>query len=393
MKPFKTNSLSRRDQNRRLGITMIEVLTSILVALIGVFGVLVMVPFGVSQAEQGLRQDEATGLAMNAINDFKNRDFGNTERWHTVAGVQLTNLDPLARAYVIDPIGVADRLRASQDGTGRIPPLVSGVFPFTSSDVESILTGPGGVPSEQNVVMSRVTLDVNSSIMPREVADRLFSWGSDLVVEEETDDNLPPLQIFDVDAGDNPVRRQALRDMSYIVVAVPAKVSPGPGGDRVFAWRNYFVVYEKRPQPLEFLGQTPEPGETEEHPYDRVFRVTNPGGANLVSYSGGDVVLTELNQNSTQSDEIQRGDWIMLTNVAFSAALQRYTQQVHFYKVVDSENSAGSWEVTLQGPNFDFRSDTDTNSGAAADPPDPMPSTTYAIHLPNVWAVFERTFR
>jgi len=55
MKIFKHN-LAR---SNRHGLSVIEVLTSIVVALIGVFGVLSMIPFSVKQTQSGLDQDAA----------------------------------------------------------------------------------------------------------------------------------------------------------------------------------------------------------------------------------------------------------------------------------------------------------------------------------------------
>ena len=366
MNSFETNLFARFDRSRRSGITLIEVLTSILVAVIGLFGVMVMIPFGVGQAEHGLRQEEASALALNAISDFEIRGFGDTDLWRTVTGGAPADLDPfVARPYVIDPIGVADRSAAGLD---------SGAFPFVST------------PLPANILMNRVTIESRNVPMSRALADQLFSWGSDLVIRTPTEgdinptypeiDLLPPLQEFDVDSADNAVRRQAGKDMSYIVVAVPAKFNEVSAGvDQVLTWRNYFVVYEKRPQPLEFVGVT-------EHPYDRVFQVVPPpvvpAATVNVAYSGGDLELIDPGQTSSQDIEIKRGDWMMLTNVVESSFHGKPVQQVHFYKVVDAEQSEGeNPQVTLQGPNFQF----------------PDGADTFAVHLPDVWAVFERTFR
>ena len=374
MNSSEQNLVARFDRNRRSGITLIEVITSILVAVIGVFGVMVMIPFGVSQAEHGLRQEEASALARNAVSDFEIRGFSNPSLWTSFTGGE-------ARPYVIDPIGVADRANAGQG---------NGFFPFVP--VGGAL---GTGPTLDNILIDRTNIELLTSLgvqpMSREVADQLFSWSSDLVTREgdEADTNaafpeldlLPPQQQFDVDQNTNAaIRRQARRDMSYMVVAVPAKFAQGANSsDDVFAWRNYFVVYEKRPQPVEFAGVT-------EHPYDRVFQVVPPpvvpAAAVNVAYSGGDLELVPFEgQNSTQTADIKRGDWMMLTNVSTTDRLAdspRSIQQIYFYKVVDAEQQDGvNPQVTLQGPNFIFPADTQT----------------FAIHLPDVWAVFERTFR
>ena len=55
----------------RHGITVIEVMAAMLVALIGVFGVLVLIPFSVQQAQIGLDQDAAALVANNAIEDLQ----------------------------------------------------------------------------------------------------------------------------------------------------------------------------------------------------------------------------------------------------------------------------------------------------------------------------------
>jgi hypothetical protein len=56
-------------------------------------------------------------------------------------------------------------------------------------------------------------------------------------------------------------------------------------------------------------------------------------------------------------------------------------RQLNFYRVLDaSEQSPGNWQVTLQGPDFDLLNNL------------PSPPVTYAVHLPDVWAVIERTY-
>ena len=61
----KTQSLKRD------GITLIEVLTSITVAVIGVAGVLILIPFATRQANVGLDLDDSSTLAANVIARFE----------------------------------------------------------------------------------------------------------------------------------------------------------------------------------------------------------------------------------------------------------------------------------------------------------------------------------
>ena len=66
---------SQRHGFNRHGLSVIEVLTSIVVALIGVFGVLAMIPFSVKQTQSGLDQDAATSMARNAVSRFEAGGF------------------------------------------------------------------------------------------------------------------------------------------------------------------------------------------------------------------------------------------------------------------------------------------------------------------------------
>lgn len=464
---------NKTQRQTRSGISIIEVLTSIVVAMIGVFGVMVMIPFAVSQAQQGLDQEKATSLALNAVNEFEIRNYIDTTQWMQVsaAGVLGGIGNNSGRSYVIDPMGVAARATAT-------PGRASGFFPFLHPTVEAAMTPAGSytyVPNmgapitftgnpDQNVLLERVTIDSAAATWPlrRLLANQNFSWSNELVTNEpdmaEVGNNAsypeadlaPPKQVLDAMTDGTLTNRQVVRDMEYLVVATPNDVSPSSGyqptgvADRVMSWRNYFVVYKDRPQPVE-LGVATGP-----EAYDRVFEVKSPlqqanenGGAPpadpdsyRLSIGGGDLEMIEVMpaatvEYSSQRSEIRRGDWMMLTNVNYNPYRSRYFQQINFYKVLDAdfEDTNGnrvqdpgeSWSVSLQGPDFDFFDEVadtglvdyfppawptapamgdpgcsvvyDTTVTAPTPPFQIRPSRTFAVHLPNVWAVFERTYR
>lgn len=461
----------------RSGISIIEVLTAIVVAMIGVFGVMVMIPFAVSQAQQGLDQEKASSLALNAVSEFEIRNYINTQRWARVDGATGDLVSIAGRpgqVYVIDPAGVAGRLNTD-------PAFGSGVFPFLHPTVETAITGSGSFmltplsggsttdngSVDQNILIDRVTLSDESVLdtgvfsatasgMSRPLANHLFAWSSGLVFNEPTSSDIagsvsypeveiaPPTQVMDQMADGSMGIRQSLKDMDYIVVAVPSDVSAGEDyasdsltvGDRIISWRCYFVVYKNRPNPAP-IGLTAPDFEG----YDRIFEVTPPidqvnaNGAGLsvgppadpqalsyrLSIAGGDLQMTEIvpggAEYSSQQSEIRRGDWMMLTNVTFASSdtgqpfRDRFFQQVNFYKVVDADFDGTSWNVSLQGPDFDFFYPIDPAGAVNYLPPGAggtgcsvevdrtsgtyqiQPSRTFAIHLPDVWSVFERTYR
>ena len=61
--------------NRREGISIIEVLTSLVVAAIGVSGVLVLIPFAVRQSQLGIERDIADVVGVNATEELQVRGF------------------------------------------------------------------------------------------------------------------------------------------------------------------------------------------------------------------------------------------------------------------------------------------------------------------------------
>ncbi len=466
--------IQQNKQTMRYGISIIEVLTAIVVAMIGVFGVMVMIPFAVSQAEQGLDQEKATSLALNAFSEFEIRNFVDTNRWAVTdaGGTPFSLAGQSARVYVIDPIGVAERGTAST-------PRDSGFFPFVHPTVETAISATGthsfiplsGAPivnnanADQSILIERVTITDGSTTVPmsRPLANHLFAWSSGLVFNEPSEadiagsasypevDVAPPRQVLDQLSDGTFGNRQSLKDMDYVVVAVPSDISaesiysPTGVADRVVSWRTYFVVYKDRDSPVE-LGI----GAPDVEAYDRIFEVTPPvdqaitNGAALdpfaspldpqtasyrLSVGGGDLEMTEVvpglpTEYSSKRREIRRGDWMMLTNVTFApttsptqAFRNRYFQQVNFYQVVDADFdlASGIWSVSLEGPDFDFLHPIDSSLFPTIDylpPPagnpgcevtvdasasplayEIQPSRTFAVHLPNVMAVFERTFR
>ena len=84
-------------RNERSGISIIEVLTSIIVALIGVFGVLVLIPFAVKQAQTGLESDMANNMALNSFARYEIEGYrylvDEFPRWSNAAGFQINDAD------------------------------------------------------------------------------------------------------------------------------------------------------------------------------------------------------------------------------------------------------------------------------------------------------------
>ncbi|HMP79860.1 MAG TPA: hypothetical protein PKD54_10440, partial [Pirellulaceae bacterium] len=187
--------------------------------------------------------------------------------------------------------------------------------------------------------------------------------------------------------------------------------------DVVGGFRNFVLVYKQRQAPVVNAAL---PSQS----FDSVYEVVHPmegapaANASLrMAYSGGVIrlrttlALNSSNSASSQREDIRRGDWIALTNVTFDFHTNRFVQQIDFYMVLDYTVDASNFGVvTIQGPDFDMQlarfangliNDTidpaifgDFAPNVAPGPPAfVVPSKTYAIHLPDVWAVIERSYQ
>jgi hypothetical protein len=348
--------LSGLNASRR-GISVIEVLTSILVAAIGVAGVMAIIPFAVGQAEQGFDQETATTFGRNIADEFEIRGFDQAGRW--LPATPITNL---GNGIVVDPIGTSSTTPTN-------------LFPYMNpADQIPALSIPRvNLKNEQNVAFSAA------------LGRTLFSWRNDLVFGQPdavntaaaypSPDLAPPEMFYDF-SGSTPVRRQFEGEMSCVVFCIPDRLIPDSlGNPFVPAWRSHIVIYRRRPLP------TPN----DPFPFDRAYVVQPtillPAPERNLLVGGGEVVLTATTATPTsQHSAIRRGDWMLMTNLPTAAGVR----QLNFYRVLDaSEQTPGNWQVTLQGPDFDLLTNVT---------PPTTPPVTYAVHLPDVWAVIERTY-
>ena len=92
---FSSNSTNGYRLGARSGLSIIEVLTSVVVAMIGVFGVLALIPFAVKQASLGLDSDAAVTTARNAISQMEITGMQIPQNWAWInPNNQIETYDP-----------------------------------------------------------------------------------------------------------------------------------------------------------------------------------------------------------------------------------------------------------------------------------------------------------
>ena len=305
---MKLSTTTRNQLGHRAGITVIEVLSAMVVALIGVFGVMILIPFSVQQARNGLDRDEASTVGRNAFEQFEVEGFRYVDadnRTKLTRGPGLNDrvtLDNAAVVRVVDPLAVTE----------------VGYSTFCGFDTFNLLD-----PS-----------DVQFSPA---MARRLCRSTDDLQFKSAVNELSPPQQIFDITAAGNTARRQTLGRISWNAVLAPVKsdyLSNAPtGGTPGLTFRMHVLTHKNRD-----LGLPTEVA----YPMAEVI-----GPTNTVGYGGGTVTL-----NAALTD-VRRDDWVMLRTAANSNTLDAgYNNQVGFYRVVGVD--ATGTILTLDGPDINF---------------------------------------
>ena len=349
MNIFKHNLAS----SKRHGLSVIEVLTSIVVALIGVFGVLAMIPFSVKQTQSGLDQDAATSLARSALSSFETSGYkivsASTDQLNWIGdindgnGVTAITALPTTPLLCIDPLGVTE-----QGGFGT--------FPFNSA--------------------SPITMPVVNLLRPDltqfDIADarRMFRLTDDLVFQESDNPNvadsdlLGPVQIFN-EGPSGLLNRQSTGAVSWCAIAQP--IVNSATAEEVDSFKFYVLVFK-----------------------DRITDSTVPESAMAAAEVVGPVAGTYAQPLSTVSirapldDNIRRNDWVMLintdttlppglgTNIAFARVSNLYGEDPD---TPGYDPTTTISRITLDGPDFNFV------------------NTTAIVHLRDVVAVFPRTIK
>lgn len=363
---------SRRHSLSRHGLSVIEVLTSIVVALIGVFGVLAMIPFSVRQTQSGLDQDAATTMARSALSNFeasgykiisdvpspdnsttRQLDWMNDNRNNVI-----TRIFPGTSLVCIDPLGIAEN-------GGFI------TFPFNNGALPADLTIP-------TVTLARPGVDAAGNPIPFTLADarRMFRLTDDLVFEQSDDPNdtdadlLGPVQIFNED-GAGPLNRQSNGTVSWCAIAEP--IIANPTVTEIETYKFYVLVFK-----------------------DRITDITAPESAMLSAPVLSPITFgqsTTVTIAASLTEDIRRDDWVMLINreapnVVTDSVARR--TNITFARVVNLfSDGTGMSSLSLDGPDFQF-----TDSGLASNGSGtPVDEATHIVHLRDVVAVYPRTIK
>jgi hypothetical protein len=422
-------------------------MTAVVVAMIGVFGTMALIPFAIKQAESGLRLDDATNLARNSREAFDAMGYLDHERWaaghaYNVSGaappVNQIDSNVPTRPIMIDNLWVSDNNVGGIGATGldanvgesRNENILNnyghfgdGVLQADPDDVNAaglLIPSSGGTPPTTypffgqvhpalpaNLRIRRTSL-ADSGVFPMtsEMASRVFQSSDDLVFSTfGTDDGElagQPFQVFDRDGLGNILKRQS--NVGRISSAMFFLPSQG-------AYRRVMLVFADR---VTTLYQNPGGARNFANANPRALMssalVTTrtapyPSG---VQSSGGEVVLCEnywdggggapvpdqtrfVNiEGDAETPGVRRNDWVMMINELQAPYGGRTSDelQVQFFRVIgiNEGNAPATGNIV---DSFNDLSSLSLDGPAFDFGPTATPVPTYIIHLRDVVNVYE----
>ena len=363
----------------RNGLSIIEVLTAMVVAMIGVFGVMILIPFAVKQAKVGMDSDAAVQLARNAYSQFEISGYRSPENWWIPELGRSYNPDPNSpepdppRVLAIDPLSVID------NGPGIFP-----LNPLSGQE--------NSLPVNLRIPVVNLAIPVWEWIEPPNdppywefskgpmtlgVAQRFFRADNDLTFGAGLDDLDPPLQIFDRDNNGYGLRRQSKGRISWSAIVVPymdpLTVAPGDQDNGAWSYKLYILVYKVRKTlAADEDGQmaiTELPSTLNEGYQSPLSNVFIPSGVPVPEGS------------------LKRDDWVMLINQKYdedpvnNPSPEAFRTQIAFCRIIDYVSDPSKVKptvVSLDGSDFNFYGSSQGTS-------------TYIIHLKDVIGVYEHS--
>jgi Tfp pilus assembly protein PilV len=226
--------------NMRRGVTLLEVLFSIILLSVGILGSVAVFSMAMAQARKGRTADTVQVAAHSAVSSFTAEGMDDRTRWlRWDAANSQTAFFPLnmndapsasapnpyyGRAFCIDPRGFEqNRITDIQQGQTN-----SGLWAWFPA-VPEVSPTPNAVPNGSR--MMRLTLTngpTGAAPMPFAMADKLFRVEDELIYERPEDNTLPAIGLHtQVDTGSGNIagRRQEEGRATWMATLVP-KLAP-----------------------------------------------------------------------------------------------------------------------------------------------------------------------
>lgn len=332
---------------KRNGVTLLEVLFAIVIATVGILGVLVTLVIAGKQASDGARMDGADRLGRNAIREFEVRGFNRARGPQgTWAAVPIDG-----HAYCLDPLYVAANGTASPAAWFPAYDLV--VVPGARMHRVSVRRFPG----------NQLFAPLPTIGLP--LAESIFAAKDDLVFSLPSDRTLPPVQHY----GTGAEARSFNGAFSWFATVQGASYSGGTAllSIAVCHRRNLYDQSERLVNVERIDDENPS------------LSVTGD-----ISQRGREWKIAVRPGQSAKDLDAREGGWVLITGIVGGRVL------FHWHRIlsVDSILPAGNPDM------FGVVSSEDTRSISTSGRAWPLlPSQTQAVLFDSVVAVYEKTIK
>lgn len=372
------------NRDARLGVSLLEVLISIFVILVGLLGVVALIPIGHHSMLQATKADRAAACGRAALREIRVRRMLDSTRWRWGATqlpwnpgagflprvVEQTappqpDVDPDRLdnrvSYCIDPLYIA---RNSQ-GSGASFQVAADVRKFPYLSVDEWTNDPDWLPfldypaAGEQIWMPRVTVlppgtSTNNATVQQAVFDRIVRWQDDKLFSDFDDRERRPEAVTGLDG----IQFDGNYSWMATIVPIPGVADSSPNIQRTSLLTSVpvFVAANKRIFEVSVVVFYKRDFSS---PADRNIEKPSERLAVASILSGGDIQLKVPTTTSASYLDVKKDDWLMLCGWDVDG-----TRNVHkWYRIVavgeevdiDNTDPSNPWwirNVTLAGPDW-----------------------------------------
>jgi hypothetical protein len=347
-----------RLQPPRHGVTLLEVLFSIGVVMIGLIGIAVLIPAGGVLARRGVIADAAAHMSSNATREFSLRGMAIPTQWrwfNTNAAppawaapvVTGTNFPQPGASFCLDPRFIAEAELAAEMA-------VRNKFPVNAAYDAGVLWMP-------RITLQSSVANPLGPVLTQAAANEIFVTADELVFDLPRDRTLGPVQNFvSLPGSVDPQKRSTEGTMSWMATLVPKldRIGNATSPTGVNPTQEYtlsIVVFDRRliPDATELAAENLV---SERVVIAQQFYSGSP------AFSGGDVTLASRASRGVDGAddlELRSGDWVLFSRL--KTVMGGVTMQVHkWYRVVSVDEEPipnGNLflrDVRVVGPDWDY---------------------------------------
>ncbi len=358
----------------RAGVTLLEVLISMGLLLLGLLGVGAMLAGGRFEVLQGAKSDQATMVGRAAFHDLKVRGYLNPLHWYDAPNVYQPGL----QTGIYFPAPQLPLVASQTFGGVAIDPLAIAAASEPSSAIQAFpaiarttIAGP---------LLPRISpWNTNTASNPQAaltaLADGVFRFSDDLLLANylrSTSDDSPPAQQMFPPVGNSPPlggysKRASDGNYSWIATVV------GDPFTQVLGMKCIVdvAVFYRRDMSTVTVGSNVFPV------CEALANVTFPLGGGV---GGGEAQLSGVGTPSNDPGQkftagVRPGQWLMIVGQTIPQ-----TWYYRWYRVVAADmNIGGTQNVTLAGPDWPTAI--------------MLPGKSYAWMFEGIVAVYEKNMR